>query len=102
MGSGALEITAINQRYLQQGRLEVEILGRGYAWLDTGTHDSLLEASQFIATLERRQGLKVACPEEIAFRNGWINAAQLESLAAPMRQNAYGQYLLRLLGERAY
>ncbi|MBS3989464.1 MAG: glucose-1-phosphate thymidylyltransferase, partial [Dethiobacter sp.] len=77
--------------------LNVQTMGRGYAWLDTGTHDSLLEASQFIATLERRQGLKVACPEEIAWRNGWIDAAQLERLAAPMRKNGYGQYLLALL-----
>ncbi len=99
---GELEITDINRHYLEQGRLSVELLGRGYAWLDTGTHDSLLDASQFIATLERRQGLKVACPEEIAFRHGWIDAVQLEKLAAPMRQNAYGQYLLRLLRERAY
>ena len=77
-------------------------MGRGYAWLDTGTHDSLLDASQFIATIERRQGLKVACPEEIAFRAGWIEAAQLERLAQPMLKNGYGQYLMRLIGERAY
>jgi len=77
-------------------------MGRGYAWLDTGTHDSLLEASQFIATLEKRQGLKVACPEEIAFRSGWIDAAQLKTLAAPMSKNGYGQYLLSLLRERAF
>jgi len=95
---GELEITAVNQAYLEQGQLNVQTMGRGYAWLDTGTHDSLLEASQFIATLERRQGLKVACPEEIAWRNGWIDAAQLERLAAPMRKNGYGQYLLALLG----
>jgi glucose-1-phosphate thymidylyltransferase len=99
---GELEITDVNARYLEQGHLDVEIMGRGYAWLDTGTHDSLLEASQFIATLERRQGLKVACPEEIAYRAGWIDAAQLESLAEPMSKNGYGQYLLRLLRERAY
>jgi len=95
---GELEITAVNQAYLEQGQLNVQTMGRGYAWLDTGTHDSLLEASQFIATLERRQGLKVACPEEIAWRNGWIDAAQLECLAAPLRKNGYGQYLLALLG----
>jgi glucose-1-phosphate thymidylyltransferase len=99
---GELEITEVNARYLQQGQLGVEIMGRGFAWLDTGTHDSLLEAGQFIATLERRQGLKVACPEEIAFRSGWIDAAQLEALAEPMRKNGYGQYLLRLLTERAF
>ncbi len=77
-------------------------MGRGYAWLDTGTHDSLLEAGQFIATLEKRQGLKVACPEELAFRNGWIDAAQLEALARPLAKNGYGQYLLKLLGEKVY
>lgn len=99
---GELEITDVNARYLEQGSLNVEIMGRGYAWLDTGTHDTLLEASQFIATLERRQGLKVACPEEIAYRAGWIDASQLESLAEPMSKNGYGQYLLRLLRERAY
>ena len=99
---GELEITEVNARYLEQGHLDVEIMGRGYAWLDTGTHDSLLEASQFIATLERRQGLKVACPEEIAYRAGWIDASQLEALAEPMSKNGYGQYLLRLLRERAY
>jgi glucose-1-phosphate thymidylyltransferase len=98
---GELEITEVNARYLEQGRLDVEIMGRGYAWLDTGTHDSLLEASQFIATLEKRQGLKVACPEEIAFRSGWIDAAQLERLAAPMSRNGYGAYLTGLLRERA-
>ncbi|MEF9995716.1 MAG: glucose-1-phosphate thymidylyltransferase RfbA [Burkholderiaceae bacterium] len=98
---GELEITDINRHYLERGRLSVERLGRGHAWLDTGTHDSLLDASQFIATLERRQGLKVACPEEIAFRHGWIDAAQLERLAVPMQQSSYGQYLLRLLRERA-
>lgn len=97
---GELEITDMNRHYMQQGRLQVEILRRGYAWLDTGTHESLLEASQFIATLERRQGLKVACPEEIAFRMGWIGAAELAALAEPMRNNGYGQYLLRLLSER--
>jgi glucose-1-phosphate thymidylyltransferase len=99
---GELEITEVNARYLEQGRLDVEIMGRGYAWLDTGTHDSLLEASQFIATLEKRQGLKVACPEEIAFRSGWIDAARLETLAAPMSKNGYGAYLMGLLRERAF
>ena len=85
----------------RQGQLSVEIMGRGYAWLDTGTHDSLLEAGQFIATLEKRQGLKVACPEEIAYRSGWIDAAQLEALAQPMLKNGYGQYLSRLVQEAA-
>jgi glucose-1-phosphate thymidylyltransferase len=99
---GELEITEVNATYLRQNQLSVEIMGRGYAWLDTGTHDSLLEAGQFIATLERRQGLKVACPEELAFRNGWIDAAQLEALARPLAKNGYGQYLLKLLGEKAY
>ncbi|MFM2058894.1 MAG: hypothetical protein RLY71_3279 [Pseudomonadota bacterium] len=99
---GELEITEVNATYLKQGQLNVEIMGRGYAWLDTGTHDSLLEAGQFIATLEKRQGLKVACPEEIAFRKGWIDAAQLEQLAQPLRKNGYGQYLLKILGERAF
>jgi glucose-1-phosphate thymidylyltransferase len=99
---GELEITDVNARYLAQGQLEVEIMGRGYAWLDTGTHDSLLEASQFIATLEKRQGLKVACLEEIAYRQGWISAEQLERLAAPMLKNGYGQYLLKVLHEQAY
>lgn len=94
---GELEITDLNQLYLQQGELQVEIMRRGYAWLDTGTHQSLLEASQFIAVLEKRQGLKVACPEEIAFRQNWINAEQLQRLAAPMQHNDYGQYLLSLL-----
>jgi glucose-1-phosphate thymidylyltransferase len=99
---GELEITEVNATYLRQNQLSVEIMGRGYAWLDTGTHDSLLEAGQFIATLEKRQGLKVACPEELAFRNGWIDAAQLEALARPLAKNGYGQYLLKLLGERVY
>jgi glucose-1-phosphate thymidylyltransferase len=99
---GELEITDVNAAYLLQGALNVEIMGRGYAWLDTGTHDSLMEAGQFIATLEKRQGLKVACPEEIAFRCGWIDAAQLETLAQPMLKNGYGQYLLKLLNDRAY
>ena len=96
---GELEITDLNRLYLQAGLLGVEIMGRGYAWLDTGTHDSLLEAGQFIATLEKRQGLKVACPEEIAWRQGWIDAAQVRRLAAPLVKNGYGQYLLRLLDE---
>jgi glucose-1-phosphate thymidylyltransferase len=99
---GELEITTVNAQYLQQQQLDVEIMGRGYAWLDTGTHDSLLEAGQFIATLEKRQGLKVACPEEIAFRAGWIDAAQLEMLAAPMMKNSYGQYLMQVLREKAF
>ncbi len=99
---GELEITDVNARYLEQGALEVEIMGRGYAWLDTGTHDSLLEAGQFIATLEKRQGLKVACPEEIAWRAGWIDAAQLRRLAEPLAKNGYGRYLLRLLGDRVF
>ena len=97
---GELEITDLNRLYLEQEKLNVEIMGRGFAWLDTGTHDSLLEASQFIATLENRQGLKVACPEEIAYRRGWINASQLEKLAAPLSNNGYGQYLQRVLKEK--
>ena len=96
---GELEITAVNQAYLDQNQLSVQMMQRGYAWLDTGTHDSLLEAGQFIATLERRQGLKIACPEEIAFRNGFITAEQLERLARPLAKNGYGQYLQRLLTE---
>lgn len=96
---GELEITDINNAYLQRGQLAVEVMGRGMAWLDTGTHESLLEASQFIQTLEKRQGLKVACPEEVAYRMGYIDAVQLEALAAAMRQSSYGQYLLALLQE---
>jgi glucose-1-phosphate thymidylyltransferase len=99
---GELEITEVNAQYLRQGQLNVEIMGRGYAWLDTGTHDSLLEAGQFIATLEKRQGLKVACPEEIAYRSGWITAEQLEAQARPMLKNGYGQYLMRLLGDQIF
>jgi glucose-1-phosphate thymidylyltransferase len=99
---GELEITDLNRLYLEKGALNVEIMGRGYAWLDTGTHDSLLEASQFIATLENRQGLKVACPEEIAFRQKWIDAAALERLAQPLTKNGYGQYLLRVLKETVF
>ena len=97
---GELEITDLNRCYLERGQLNVEIMGRGYAWLDTGTHDSLLDASQFIATLEKRQGLKVACPEELAYRQGWIDAEQLTRLAQPLAKNAYGQYLLALLQDR--
>ena len=94
---GELEITDVNRRYLEQGELNVEIMGRGYAWLDTGTHDSLLEAASFIATLQKRQGLQVSCPEEIAFSQRWIDAAQIQKLAAPLAKNGYGQYLLGLL-----
>jgi glucose-1-phosphate thymidylyltransferase len=94
---GELEITAVNDAYLQRGQLNVQIMQRGYAWLDTGTHESMLEASQFIATLERRQGLKISCPEEIAWRNGFIDAAQFEKLAQPLLNNGYGKYMLRLL-----
>ena len=97
---GELEITDLNCLYLEKEKLNVKIMGRGYVWLDTGTHDSLLEASQFIATLENRQGLKVSCPEEIAYRKGWINATQLEKLAAPLSKNGYGQYLQRVLKEK--
>lgn len=99
---GELEITDLNRLYLEQGALNVEIMGRGYAWLDTGTHESLLDASQFIATLENRQGLKVACPEEIAYRQRWIDAAQLERLAQPLAKNGYGKYLLRVLQEKVF
>lgn len=97
---GELEITDLNRLYLKHGSLKVEIMGRGYAWLDTGTHESLLEAGQFIATLENRQGLKVACPEEIAYRKQWIKGDQLEALAQPLSRNSYGKYLLGLLKEQ--
>ena len=99
---GELEITDLNRIYLEQSRLEVEVMGRGYAWLDTGTHESMLEASQFIQTIERRQGLKVAAPEEIAWRQGWIDDAKLEQLAQPLAKNGYGQYLLGLLTEKVF
>ena len=97
---GELEITTVNQIYLEHGKLDVQVMGRGSAWLDTGTHDSLLEASLFIQTLEKRQGLKIACPEEIAYRRGYITRAQLEALAQPLAKNGYGQYLLALLQEK--
>ncbi|KAF1064348.1 glucose-1-phosphate thymidylyltransferase RfbA [Burkholderia gladioli] len=97
---GELEITDVNSRYLEIGRLDVEIMGRGYAWLDTGTHDSLIEAATFIATLQKRQGLVVACPEEIAYRHGWIDGEQVLKLAQPLAKNAYGQYLKNLLTEQ--
>lgn len=99
---GELEITDLNAMYLAQGKLNVELMGRGYAWLDTGTHDSLLEAGQFIATLQQRQGLKVACPEEIAYRQKWIDAAQLEKLGKALAKNGYGQYLLQVLKEKLH
>jgi len=99
---GELEITTVNQRYLEMGMLDVQVMQRGFAWLDTGTHESLLEASMFIQTLEKRQGLKIACPEEIAFRRHYIPAEQLEKLALPLAKNAYGQYLLGILNEKAF
>jgi glucose-1-phosphate thymidylyltransferase len=97
---GELEITDVNRVYLEQNRLKVEVMGRGMAWLDTGTHDSLLEAGQFIATIEKRQGLKVACPEEIAYRKGYIDAAQVRKLAEPLKKNNYGKYLLQILEDK--
>lgn len=97
---GELEITDINREYLLRGKLNVELMGRGMAWLDTGTHESLLEAGSFIATIEKRQGLKIACPEEIAYRKGYIDASQVEKLAVPLKKNEYGQYLLRVLSEQ--
>lgn len=99
---GELEITDVNKRYLEMGELDVRVMGRGHAWLDTGTHDSLIEASLFVQTLEKRQGLKIACPEEVAYRMGYINAAQLESLAAPLLKSGYGQYLRRVLSEQVF
>lgn len=99
---GELEITDVNRVYMERGKLHVQVMGRGMAWLDTGTHDSLLEAAHFIATIEKRQGLKVACPEEIAYRKGYIDAAQLEALAQPLRKNGYGYYLLRLLTDTVF
>jgi glucose-1-phosphate thymidylyltransferase len=99
---GELEITDVNRAYLARSQLNVELMGRGMAWLDTGTHESLLDASQFIATIENRQGLKVACPEEIAYRKGYIDAKQLEALAQPLKKNGYGQYLLRLLNDKVF
>ncbi|OFZ97460.1 MAG: glucose-1-phosphate thymidylyltransferase [Betaproteobacteria bacterium RIFCSPLOWO2_02_FULL_62_17] len=99
---GELEITDVNRRYLEWGELEVRTMGRGFAWLDTGTHESLLDASQFIETIEKRQGLKIACPEEIAYRMGYIDAARLEALAQPLAKSGYGEYLLRVLAEKVY
>ncbi|MDX9975951.1 MAG: sugar phosphate nucleotidyltransferase, partial [FCB group bacterium] len=99
---GELEITDLNRLYLERGQLSVEIMGRGYAWLDTGTHESLLDASQFIATLEKRQGLKVACPEEIAWRSGWIGDDALRELAEPLAKNGYGHYLQSLLRTKVF
>ncbi|MEO8122066.1 MAG: sugar phosphate nucleotidyltransferase, partial [Rhodoferax sp.] len=99
---GELEITDLNRLYLEQGSLDVQTMGRGYAWLDTGTHESMLEASQFIYTIEKRQGLKVAAPEEIVWRHGWIDDEQLHKLALPLAKSGYGQYLLRLLKEKVY
>jgi glucose-1-phosphate thymidylyltransferase len=99
---GELEITDVNKVYLEKNALHVEVMGRGYAWLDTGTHDSMLEASAYIATIERRQGLKIACPEEIAFRSGWIDKSQLENLAAPLIKGGYGSYLMNILKEKVF
>jgi len=99
---GELEITDVNRRYLEMGSLDVKVMGRGHAWLDTGTHESLIEASMYIQTIEKRQGLKIACPEEIAFRMGYIDAGQLRALAAPLAKNGYGQYLLQILDEQVF
>jgi glucose-1-phosphate thymidylyltransferase len=99
-GRGELEITDVNRQYLERGELRVQLMGRGHAWLDTGTHESLLEASHFIETIERRQGLKIACVEEIAYRQKWISKAQLRALARPLAKSGYGEYLLRVLSER--
>ncbi len=99
---GELEITDVNRAYLERGKLTVELMGRGMAWLDTGTHESLMEAGPFIATIEKRQGLKIACPEEIAYRKGYIDAAQVEKLVQPLKKNAYGEYLLRMLSEQIF
>jgi glucose-1-phosphate thymidylyltransferase len=99
---GELEITDVNRQYLDWGELKVSIMGRGHAWLDTGTHESLLEASLFIETIEKRQGLKIACPEEIAFRQGYISAQQVTALAEPLKKNAYGRYLLAMLNDKVF
>jgi glucose-1-phosphate thymidylyltransferase len=99
---GELEITSINQHYLENGELDVQVMGRGMAWLDTGTHESLLEASQFVHTLEKRQGLKIACPEEISWRNGWIDADQLKQIAKPLEKSGYGEYLLQLINQKVF
>ncbi|WP_341928512.1 glucose-1-phosphate thymidylyltransferase RfbA [Methyloversatilis discipulorum] len=99
---GELEITDLNRVYLERGELEVQVMGRGHAWLDTGTHDSLIEAAQFIQTLEKRQGLKISCPEEIAWRQGWIDSEQLKKIATPLAKSGYGQYLLRIIDEQVF
>jgi hypothetical protein len=99
---GELEITDLNRVYLERGALEVQVMGRGHAWLDTGTHDSLIEAAQFIQTLEKRQGLKISCPEEIAWRQGWIDSDQLKKIATPLAKSGYGQYLLRIMDEQVF
>jgi glucose-1-phosphate thymidylyltransferase len=99
---GELEITDLNRVYLERGALDVQVMGRGHAWLDTGTHDSLIEAAQFIQTLEKRQGLKISCPEEIAWRQGWIDDAQLTRIATPLAKSGYGQYLLRIIDEHVF